>query len=217
MTDLIAPGAPSSRPPPRVNDLVEIGVGALTLPSVRLCLATSCTSTDLTLLLSFRNLVRFERVWALGAGVAWGFRPVTTDASMRAADGSLIERQHTRNYFMVSGMGRRYLVTGDRFQLWLGATGGLVIASDRYASKKQSESIIGPKATPIRTEGLMAGGGLGASWALSEAFELGGWTTEMLWKFPMDRACAATRECATVSGSLFSFETGIYLTYRVRL
>lgn len=207
----------SAHPPPRVHDLVEVGVGALTLPSVKLCIATNCTTTDLTLLLSFRNLVRFEKVWAVGAGVAWGFRPVTADASMRATDGSLIEREHTRNYFMVSGMARRYVVNRERFEMWLGATGGLVITSDRYSSAKTSESIIGPKANAIRTEGIMGGAGLGAAWSLSESFNLGLWTTEMLWKFPTERACAATRECATVSGSLFSFETGVYLTYRVRL
>ena len=39
----------------------------------------------------------------------------------------------------------------------------------------------------------------------------------MLWKFPTTKDCAQTRECATVSGTLFSFETGVNVTYRVRL
>ncbi len=201
----------------RPHSHVELGVGALTLPSANLCIATQCTDTDLTLLLALRHVFMFNRRFGLEAGVAWGFRPVTAEANLTAPDGEVVERRHTRNYFMVSGGARYYPITSPGFLLWTGATAGVVVASDRYGSPDRGESILGPRSTVIRSEGAMGGVALGADWPLRTNWLLGAWTTQMLWHFPGKKSCAQTGECASVGGSLYSFEAGIAVTYRVHL
>ncbi|MCC6647567.1 MAG: hypothetical protein IT374_18605 [Polyangiaceae bacterium] len=201
----------------RPHSHVELGVGVLTLPSAHLCITTECTSTDLTLLLELRHVFMFNRRFGLEAGVAWGFRPVTAEANLHAPDGEVIERRHSRNYFMVSGGARYYPITSPGFLLWTGAKAGVVVASDRYASPDRGESILGPRSTVIRSEGVMGGLALGADWPLRTNWLLGVWTTQMLWNFPGQRACAQTRECASVGGTLYSFEAGLAVTYRVHL
>jgi len=210
-------GAASAYSLDRQHTLVELGIGALTLPSVKLCLETSCTTTDLTLLLSLKHFFKFNRTWGIGAGVSWGFRPTKEDASITTPDGRTIGREHTRNYFMLAGAARYYLIATDGFDFWTGLTAGVIVASDRYAPTQRGESILGPRSTGVVTEGLMGGFGLGADWAFRNNWTVGLWTTQMLWKFPTTKDCAQTRECATVSGTLFSFETGVNVTYRVRL
>lgn len=201
----------------RPHSHVELGVGALTLPSAHLCIATQCTDTDLTLLLALRHVFMFNRRFGIEAGVAWGFRPVEAETNLTAPDGTVVERRHTRNYFMVSAGARYYPITSPNFLLWTGGTAGVVVASDRYGSPDRGESILGPRSNVVRSEGVMGGAQLGADWPLRTNWLVGAWTTQMLWHFPGRKSCAQTGECASVNGSLYSFEAGVAVTYRVHL
>jgi hypothetical protein len=197
--------------------LLELGLGALSLPKKQLCLPTQnrCATADLTLLGSLRFLVRWNDRFALGAGASLGFRPVTDEASINASSG-LIERTHTRNYFMLGGTGRYYLITGD-FSLWAGAGAGLIVVADHYTLNDSGTAIINPRGVTLRSEGWMIGASLGADWRLTKNWLIGLWTHEMLWSLPDSKACAQTGDCATITGKSFSIETGLSLTYRAKI
>ena len=63
------------------------------------------------------------------AGLLLGLIP-TTDAPRRDPEG--IQRDHSRRYLTLEGMLRYYPYVGEKFELWLGVTGGLVVLSDRF-------------------------------------------------------------------------------------
>ena len=179
--------------------LLELGVGALSLPKKQLCIPTQnrCSTADLTLLGSLRFLVRWNERFALGAGASLGFRPVTDEASIDSSSGT-IERTHTRNYFMLGGTGRYYLINGD-FNLWVGVGAGLIVVADHYNITDTGTAIINPRGTTLRSEGWMVGASLGADWRLSKNWLVGLWTHEMLWSLPDEKACAQTGDCATIN------------------
>lgn len=202
----------------RPHTLVDVGLGALTLPAAKLCTSLSCTTTDLTLLIALRHLYKWNRHWGVGAGISWGLRPGTDDATVHGPDGVSVARTHARNYFSVAGNARYYPVAEDQWHLWVGLTSGIIVVSDRYALSEKGTSIVGPKNVTVASEGFMAGLGFGFDWSLARNWTVGAWTTQMIWHFPATRSCAQTvGDCATVSGSLFSFETGLSVTYRVRM
>jgi hypothetical protein len=197
--------------------LLELGVGALSLPRKQLCIPTQnqCATADLTLLGSLRFLVRWDERFALGAGVSLGFRPVTDEASISSSTGT-ISRSHTRNYFMLGGLGRYYIISGD-FNLWAGAGAGIIVVADHYNLTDSGTAIINPRGVTLGSEGWMVGASLGADWRLSKNWLIGLWTQEMLWGLPDTKACAQTGDCATITGKSFSIETGLSLTYRAKI
>ena len=201
----------------RPHTLVDVGLGALTLPRANLCITRTCTTTDLTLLLALRHFFRFNRRWAFGAGISWGLRPGSDDATV-SGDGVVVPRTHARNYFSVAGNARYYPIANDAWDLWTGLTSGIIVVSDRYRVTEPGTSIVGPRGVTVASEGFMAGVGFGVDWSLARNWTVGVWTTQMLWQLPKAHACAQTgSDCASVGGSLFSFETGLSATYRVRL
>ncbi len=202
----------------RPHAQVEIGVGALSLPYKQLCLPTQnkCASADYTLLGSLRYILRWDHRFAAGVNVSIGFRPISDDASQNSPDGK-IERDHSRNYFMLTGVWRYYFVRRQGFEMWAGVAGGLIVISDQYVLRDPGTAIINPRSTTIATTGPMGAVALGADWALSPSWTLGGWTTQMLWFLPSKYACASTYDCASVSGRAYSLELGINLTYRTKI
>jgi hypothetical protein len=201
----------------RPHTLVDVGLGALTVPDKRLCITTTCTTTDLTLLIALRHFYKWNRRWGVGAGISWGLRPGTEDATLPGSDGLAAPRTHARNYFSVAAHGRYYPIAGDLFDVWTGVSSGIIVVSDRYATEQPGTSLIGARSIHVASEGFMAGLGIGADWALARNWTVGAWTSPMLWRFPSKPGCVQTNECGSVSGTLFSFETGLSVTYRVRL
>ena len=224
---LVAPAAQAQDevPPLRRDDIserphamVEIGVGGLSLPYKRLCIPTEskCVDSDYTLLGSLRYSLRWTPRFSFGAGVSLGFRPIVDSANVQSPDG-VIERDHSRNYLILSALWRYYPIRQDGFEAWVGATGGLIVVSDRYALKDKGTAIINPRSTTLATEGPMVGLGGGVEWSLSSSWAVGGWTTQMVWFLPKEPVCGATTDCSTVSGASYSLELGLSLIYRTRI
>jgi hypothetical protein len=199
----------------RTHSLVEVGIGALSVPAQQFCIPTQgCSQGDLTLLGSLKYLVRWKGRFAAGAGVSLGFKPLSDDASISTPNGS-IERTHSRNYFILGGLARYYPVTTPQYNVWVGGSGGLVIVADIYDIKDKGTAFINPHSTTVPTQGAMVGVALGGDWLVGNNFSVGAWTHEMLWLLPDVKACAATQgDCATVEGKRFSLELGVSLTYR---
>lgn len=202
----------------RAHAMVEIGLGGLSLPYKQLCLPTEieCANSDYTLLGSLRYALRWSPKFAAGAGVSLGFRPLVDEANIGGQAG-VIERTHSRNYLLLSGHWRYYLVRQEGFEGWVGATGGLIVVSDRYELKDKGTAIINPRSTILATQGPMVGAGAGVEWSLNSSWAVGGWTSQMLWFLPKKPSCGATYDCATVSGASYSLELGVSLLYRTRL
>lgn len=199
----------------------ELSLGALTLPRARFRLPTdeSTNRADLTLLLTLRQLFQWNPSFAIGAAIDWGLRPTSEKVTIESARGP-IERSHSRNYLMVTGLVRYIPVVRPDYEIWVAASGGALIVSDRYVSKLDKWAlpvVVGPQATNISTEGGTAGLGAGFEYRLDRRWALGGFTQQMLWFLPQQKRCAQTLECASVGGRLFSFEVGLTATYRLRL
>ncbi|MCU0680660.1 MAG: hypothetical protein MUF34_00080 [Polyangiaceae bacterium] len=199
----------------------ELSLGALTLPRGDFSLPTqeSAKRADLTLLLTLRQLFQWDPHFAIGAAIDWGLRPVSDEITIESARGP-IKRLHSRNYLMVTGLVRYIPVVRPGYEIWLAASGGALIVSDRYQSdldKSALPVVVGPQATNIGTEGGTVGLGAGLEYRLDRSWALGGFTQQMLWFLPERKRQAQTTEAATVGGRLFSFEVGLTATYRARL
>ncbi len=206
---------------PRPFTKAELSLGALTLPRATFSLPTqeSTDQADLTLLLTLRQLFQFDPHFAVGAAIDWGLRP-TSDKRVIESSLGPINRSHSRNYLMITGLLRYIPVVRPTYEIWLAVSGGALIVSDRYVSELDKAAIpvvVGPQATNISTEGGTAGLAAGFEYRLDRSWALGGFTQQMLWFLPDQKRCAQTLECATVGGRLFSFEVGLTATYRLRL
>ena len=198
--------------------MVEVGMGALSLPYKKLCIPTQnkCATADFTLLGSLRYSLRWSPHFAAGAGVSLGVRPISDEADL-AAPGAPIQRVHSRNYLIISGQLRYYVTQRDGFEVWGGGSGGLIVVSDRYELEDKGTAIINPHSTTLSTQGPMVGLAAGAAWSLNSSWTVGGWTSQMIWFLPDKPACGPTGDCATVSGASYSLELGLALTYRSRI
>lgn len=199
----------------------ELSLGALTLPRARFTLPTDegTNRADLTLLLTLRQLFQWNPHFAVGAAIDWGLRPTSDKITIESARGP-IERSHTRNYLMVTGLVRFIPVVNPEYEIWVGASGGALVVSDRYVSKLDRSAIpvvVGPQATHVSSEGGTVGLGVGFEYRFARSWAVGGFTQQMLWFLPEQKRCAQTLECASVGGRLFSFELGLTATYRLRL
>lgn len=221
----------SNQPPPlaqtakvkrsfhKLHTISELGLGALTVPQANICIPTQgqCTSTELTSLVVARESFRWTRRFAVGAGVGFGFRPVSEDVSANTPDGP-IPRSHSRNYYFLGAHARYYVIQTDLIGLWAGATGGAVIISDSYKTDVERKALLGPKSATVRSEGGNIGLGLGFEYLLTPQLGVGAWTNELLWFMPNERSCSSVQnECSTVLGRVFSLELGLALSYRIWL
>lgn len=202
----------------RAHAMVEIGIGGLSLPYKKFCLPTEyrCASSDYTLLGSLRYSLRWSPSFAVGAGISLGFRPLSDNADIQSSEG-VIPRVHSRNYLLLSSTFRYYFFEQDGLEVWAGATGGLIVVSDRYELQNKGTAIINPRNTTLASQGPMIGLGLGLDWSLNSSWAIGGWTHQMIWFLPENAACGATYDCATVSGASYSLELGLSMIYRSRL
>lgn len=204
----------------QVHTMAELSAGLIAAPRASICSPTevSCFRSESTLLLTFRQLIQFSRRFALGASIAWGIRPLNDTVSQQS-DAGTIARTHKRNYFDLGPVLRGYPYLGDHVSVWLGGGFGLIIVDDAYTPKDDGTSavVVGPTATTVRTEGLSLAGGVGVEYHLSPQWSVGLWTMENSWFLPKTRACAPTNECATVTGTVVTIESGLSVTYRVRL
>jgi hypothetical protein len=200
----------------RPTGMAEAGFGWLTLPGADVCSQTGCTSGDTSFELDAWQLYRQNLRLAFGAGLLLGLIP-TTDAPRRDPEG--IERDHSRRYLTLEGMLRYYPYVGEKFELWLGLTGGLVVLSDRFVvvDDQADKPLIGPPGVTIRTEGGTLGLAVGGAYELSQHWSIGGSLRAGYWFLPTTPATDALQDSASVSGRNFVSSLGFNVAYRIPL
>ncbi len=203
----------------RAVGLAEAGIGVLALPFAKLCSNRAedrCTTGDMAMMAEVWQLLRANRLLAAGAGVTAGLFP---SADTPAAEPDDLEREHSRQYLLVEGTVRFFLWSSPTWEGWAGATSGLVVVRDTFLSQAHltDQALLGPRGSTVRTEGLVLGGALGASYPLAANWRLGGSLRCAFWSLPREPATNALGDEASLSGRTISTVVGMSLTYRVSL
>lgn len=199
----------------RPHGMAEAGFGWLTLPGANVCSQAGCKAGDTSFELDGWQLYRQNVRLAFGAGLLLGLVP-TTDAPQ--GDNNGIQRDHTRKYLTLEGMLRYYPYVGEKFELWTGLTGGLVVLSDRFqVVTDYDKPLIGPAGVTIRTEGGTLGVALGGAYELSRHWSIGGSFRFGNWFLPDTPATDPLLDKASLTGRNSVFSLGLNLAYRIPL
>jgi hypothetical protein len=199
----------------RPTGIAEAGFGWLTLPGADVCSQVGCKAGDTSFELDGWQLYRQNTRLAFGAGLLLGLIP-TTDAPR--SDPMGIERNHIRKYLTLEGMLRYYPYVGEKFELWVGLTGGLVVVSDRFqVVDVYDKPLIGPSGVTIRTEGGTLGLAFGGAWELSQHWSLGGSFRFGNWFLPDKPAVDPLTDHASIAGRNSVFSLGLNVAYRIPL
>jgi hypothetical protein len=200
----------------RPTGMAEAGFGWLTLPGADVCSQAGCKAGDTSFELDAWQLYRQNLRLAFGAGLLLGLIP-TTDAPRRDPEG--IERDHSRRYLTLEGMLRYYPYVGERIELWLGVTGGLVVLSDRFVVVDDADDkpLIGPPGVTIRTEGGTLGLAIGGAYELSQHWSVGASLRAGYWFLPSTPATDPLQDKASVAGRNFVSSLGFNVAYRIPL
>jgi hypothetical protein len=200
----------------RPTGIAEAGFGWLTLPGADVCSPAGCKAGDTSFELDAWQLYRQNLRFAFGAGLMLGLIP-TTDAPRRDPEG--IERDHSRSYLTMEGMLRYYPYVGEKFELWLGLTGGLAVLSDRFKviDDYDDKPLVGPPGVTIRTEGGTLGVAVGFAYELSKHWSVGGSLRAGNWFLPSTPATDPLLDKASVTGRNFVSSLGFNVAYRISL
>jgi hypothetical protein len=199
----------------RPTGIAEAGFGWLTLPGADVCSQVGCKAGDTSFELDAWQLYRQNTRFAFGAGLLLGLIP-TSDAPR--SDPMGIQRNHARKYLTLEAMLRYYPYVGQSFELWLGATGGLVVLSDRFqVIDVYDKPLVGPSGVTIRTEGGTLGLAIGGAWELSQHWSLGGSFRFGNWFLPHKPAVDPLTDNASVTGRNSVFSLGLNMAYRIGL
>ncbi|HKY37467.1 MAG TPA: hypothetical protein VJN18_16105 [Polyangiaceae bacterium] len=200
----------------RPTGMAEAGFGWLTLPGADVCSPAGCKAGDTSFELDAWQLYRQNPRLAFGAGLLLGLIP-TTDAPRHDPAG--IERDHSRRYLTLEGILRYYPYVGEKFELWLGLTGGLVVLSDRFVvvDDHDDKPLIGPPGVTIRTEGGTLGVAIGGAYQLSQHWSVGASLRVGYWFLPSTPATDPLRDKASVAGRNFVSSLGFNVAYRIPL
>ena len=199
----------------RPTGIAEAGFGWLTLPGANVCSQAGCKAGDTSFELDAWQLYRQNVRFAFGAGLLLGLIP-TTDAPRSDPVG--IQRNHARKYLSLEGMLRYYPYVGEKFELWVGLTGGLVVVSDRFqVVDAYDKPLIGPSGVTIRTEGGTLGLAFGGAYELSQHWSVGGSFRYGSWFLPSLKATDPLQDEASVAGRNSVFSLGLNVAYRIGL
>jgi hypothetical protein len=200
----------------RPTGMAEAGFGWLTLPGADVCSQAGCSAGDTSFELDAWQLYRQNLRFAFGAGLMFALIP-TTDAPRSDPPG--IERDHSRKYLTIEGTVRYYPYVGERFEVWLGLTGGLVIVSDRFETIDQYDDkpLIGPPGVIIRTEGYTLGAIVGGAYQLTDNWSIGGSLRFGNWFLPKVPATDPFLDEASLKGRNSMFSLGFNVAYRIAL
>lgn len=206
----------------RVWGMAEFGFGILTLPRAEVCMATdppTCDRGDTSFMLEAWQLVRPRQTFAAGAGITLGVVP-TTDAPPSSLGST--ERDHSRAYFTGEGIVRYYPVLRERFEGWVGVTGGLVVVNDTFSTSSPSvefsdKAFLGPGGVTIRTEGATLGVALGGAYNFVTEWYAGGSFRYGSWFLPRQPARGAFGDEASLTGQNSMFVIAFNIAYRIAL
>jgi hypothetical protein len=208
----------------RPHTVAELEAGIIALPTAPISAGQSGGDTpfgtigrgDATLQTGIHVLYRWERRFAVGAGVL--FAPLPTSDTEYGGLRSL-PRTHSRSYFFLGGEGR-YVPLHYRFlEAWVGLSVGGVVIADRFITDAGDRvaPILGSKEVTVRTEGFAFGVQVGASYFLSENWIMGATFRGYRWLLPETPRCSSIGDCATLSGTVEALELGLTVGYRLPL
>jgi hypothetical protein len=203
----------------RPTGMAEFGFGWLTLPGASVCverLQSGCEQGDTSVELDAWQLYRFNTRIAVGAGLTLGL--LTTTTAPRT-DPLYVDRDHSRGYFMVEGIGRYYPYVGESFEAWGGITSGLVVVSDRFEAKAGfgEKPLIGPRGVTIRTEGYAIGIAIGGALAFLPRWTLGATIRYGFWFLPEKPETDVFGDEASLTGRNTMLTIGLGIAYRIPL
>jgi len=209
----------------RPHTIAELEAGVIALPTAPItkgqvagdgpCGLSVCRG-DLTSQVGLHVLYRWNRSFAVGAGVI--FSPLPSTDNEYGGQRSLA-RTHGRSYLFMGGEGR-YIPFHYKFlEAWVGVSAGAVVVADRFTTKAGDAvpAIVGTKEVTIRTEGFAFGAQLGGSYYLSENWVAGLNFRAYGWLLPEARRCSSIGDCATLSGTVNALELGLTIGYRLPL
>lgn len=201
----------------RLTGMAEFGVGALTLPAAKVCTdrtSGKCKQGDTSLMLEAWQLLRTSKRFAAGAGVTLGLFPVADVPPNTAPN---VQRDHKRSYFTAEAILRWYFYSSPEWEIWAGATGGLVVIADTYSSREAlSEwSLPGPRGVTTRTEGFTLGCALGVSRPIIGDWSLGAGLRYGFWNLPNTPSRSPFGDEASLSGRNSMFLLGLSLGYKI--
>jgi hypothetical protein len=200
----------------RPHGMAEAGFGWLTLPGANVCSQAGCRGGDTSFQLDGWQLYRQNLRLAFGAGLLLGLVPTTNAPASDTENG--IKRDHTRRYLTLEGMLRYYPYVGEKFELWTGVTGGLVVLSDRFqVVTDYDKPLIGPAGVTIRTEGGTLGVAIGGAYELARHWSIGSSLRFGNWFLPDEPATDPLLDKASLTGRNSVFSLGLNLAYRIPL
>jgi hypothetical protein len=208
----------------RPHTIAELEAGIIALPTAPISAGQSGGDTpfgtigrgDATLQVGIHVIYRWERRFAVGAGVL--FAPLPT-ADPEYGGLRSLPRTHSRSYLILGGEGR-YVPLQYRFlEAWVGFSVGGVVIADRFTTDAGDRvaPILGTKEVTVRTEGFAMGVQLGASYYLSENWIAGTTFRASQWLLPGTPRCSSIGDCATLSGAVGALELGLTIGYRLPL
>jgi hypothetical protein len=208
----------------RPHTIAELEAGIIALPTAPISAGQSGGNTpfgtigrgDATLQTGLHVLYRWERRFAIGAGVL--FAPLPTSDPEYGGLRSL-PRTHSRSYFFFGGEGR-YIPLHYRFlEAWVGLSIGGVVVADRFITDAGDKvaPILGTKEVTVRTEGFAFGVQFGGTYYLSENWIAGANFRAYRWILPETPRCSSIGDCATLTGTVEALELGLTIGYRLPL
>jgi hypothetical protein len=204
-----------------ITGTAEFGLGWLSLPGADVCVTRiplGCSRGDSSLVLEAWQMFRVAHRVGVGAGLTLGLTP--TAAPERSAVIADIHRHHTRRYLTIETMGRYYPYVGRAYEVWVGATAGMVVVSDAYSTiavPPDDRDLVGPKGVIIRTEGFSLGAAVGGAYQLSSNWLLGASLRFDSWFLPTSPARDPLGDEASLVGRNSVFVVAVSLGCRVPL
>lgn len=208
----------------RPHTIAELEAGIIALPTAPISAGQSGGDTpfgtigrgDATLQTGLHVLYRWERRFAVGAGVL--FAPLPTSDPEYGGLRSL-PRTHSRSYFFIGGEGRYVPLHYKFLEAWVGLSIGGVVVADRFTTDAGDRvaPILGTKEVTVRTEGFAFGIQFGGSYYLSENWIAGANFRAYRWILPETPRCSSIGDCATLSGTVEALELGLTIGYRLPL
>ncbi len=198
----------------------EVGLGLLGLPTAEVCtnrhIFLGCKRGDSSPMLELWQLFRPSPLFSAGAGITIGLFPIA-DAPKQEAQG--VSRDHKRGYLTAEGIVRFYWLRGPVWESWIGATGGLVVVSDTYATNNATtdRAFIGPRGITIRSEGYTLGIATGVAKSLTDAWSVGASLRYGLWSLPRTPARDTLGDEASLIGRVATIVIGVNVGYRLKL
>ncbi len=198
----------------RPHGVVEFGIGMLALPDARLCGGAGCDVGDLSLEVDAWPLFRASPSFAVGAGLTLALTPIQ-DVPQR---NTRFQRDHSRRYFLVEGIGRYYPLHGQELEAWIGVSTGLVVVSDNFrtASQDPDQIIIGSNSANIATEGLSLGLAAGITFGVSEQVQVGGTLRVANWFLPATQEAITFGEEASLANRVTMLNLALTVAYHGR-